>query len=75
MFSITLVRTICFSVYQTAKYKYSAAIGQVTGSEEPLLVVNRLGSYPSLATLACFGAAGATAGAVASAIACTKENL
>ncbi|SLM34081.1 Mitochondrial substrate/solute carrier [Lasallia pustulata] len=73
VFSITLVRTICFSVYQTAKYKYSAAIGRATGGDEPLVVVNRLGSYPSLATLACFGAAGATAGAAASAIACPFE--
>ncbi|KAI4127150.1 MAG: hypothetical protein LQ347_004720 [Umbilicaria vellea] len=73
LFSLTLVRTISFSVYQKAKYKFSAAIGQATGGDEPLVVVNQVGSYPSLATLACFGAAGATAGVATSAIACPFE--
>ena len=65
-FSFTLGRTLSFSVYQKAKYKYSALIGQATGSDEPLVVVNQPGSIPTLATVACFGAAGATAGSVIS---------
>lgn len=72
MASVTLVRTISFSIYQKAKYSYSAAIGRVTG-EEPLVTVNRPGSIPTPGTLVCFGAAGATAGAIAAFIACPFE--
>ena len=68
--SITLVRTVSFSIYQNAKYKYSAAIGRLSGTEEPLVVVNRPGSIPTIGTVACFGAAGATAGGIITAIAC-----
>ncbi|KAL9119520.1 MAG: hypothetical protein Q9187_003925, partial [Circinaria calcarea] len=56
-----------------AKYKYSAAIGAATGTEEPLMVVNRPGSVPTLGTVACFGAAGSTAGALITAVACPFE--
>ena len=38
--SVTFVRTISFSIYQKAKYKYSDAIGQATGSDEPLVVAS-----------------------------------
>ncbi|CAO1600686.1 hypothetical protein XANCAGTX0491_004369 [Xanthoria calcicola] len=72
MASVTLVRTISFSIYQKAKYSYSAAIGRVTG-EEPLVTVNRPGSIPTPGTVVCFGAAGATAGAIAAFIACPFE--
>ena len=71
--SVTAVRTLSFSIYQKAKYRYSAAIGRATGSDEPLVVVNRPGSIPTLGTMACFAAAGATAGAFISAIACKEE--
>ncbi|MCJ1255725.1 hypothetical protein MMC24_003542 [Lignoscripta atroalba] len=71
--SVTLVRTVSFSIYQKAKYKYSSVIGQATGNDEPLVVVNRPGSVPTLQTVACFGAAGATAGAIITAIACPFE--
>ncbi|KAI9678183.1 MAG: hypothetical protein M1817_006128 [Caeruleum heppii] len=70
--SITLVRTISFSIYQKSKYQYSSWIEQATGSA-PLTVVNTLGSTPTLSTVACFGAAGATAGAAVTAIACPFE--
>lgn len=70
--SVTFVRTISFSIYQKAKYKYSAAIGQATGSDEPLVVVNRPGSVPTLQTVACFAAAGATAGGIITAVACMR---
>ncbi|KAL8725522.1 MAG: hypothetical protein Q9166_007308 [cf. Caloplaca sp. 2 TL-2023] len=72
MASVTLVRTISFSIYQKAKYSYSAAIGRITG-EEPLVTVNRPGSIPTPGTVVCFGAAGATAGALAAFIACPFE--
>lgn len=75
MFSVTLVRTASFSIYQSAKYKYSAAIGKATGGDEPLVVVNRPGSTPTLATIACFGAAGATAGSIITMLACEVSVL
>lgn len=68
--SVTFVRTLSFSIYQRAKYKYSAFIGQATGGEEPLVIVNRPGSVPTPQTVMCFAAAGATAGAFITAIAC-----
>ncbi|KAL9056977.1 MAG: hypothetical protein Q9206_002542 [Seirophora lacunosa] len=72
MASVTLVRTISFSIYQKAKYNYSAAIGKAIG-EEPLVTVNRPGSIPTLGTVLCFGAAGATAGGMVAVIACPFE--
>ena len=75
MFSVTLVRTTSLSIYQKAKYKYSAAIGRATGGDEPLVVVNRPGSTPNLATMACFGAAGGTAGALITVLACRYQAL
>ena len=70
LISVTIVRTFSFSVYQKAKYKTSAFIGQVTGQDEPLVVVNKPGSVPDLGTVACFGIAGATAGAISTFVAC-----
>lgn len=65
---------ISFEIYQKAKYKYSTVIGQATGSDEPLVVVNRPGSIPTLGTVACFAAAGATAGGIITVIACTGAS-
>lgn len=69
--SVTFVRTVSFQIYQKAKYKYSDAIGRATGGDEPLVVVNRPGSTPTLQTVACFASAGATAGVFVTAVACT----
>ena len=71
--SIALVRTLSFSIYQKAKYKYSRTIGQLTGNEEPLVAVNKPGSHPTPSTMLCFGAAGATAGGLISIVACPFE--
>lgn len=73
IFSIALVRVTSFGIYQKAKYSYSDAIGRATGKDEPLVVVNRPGSVPTLATMACFGAAGGTAGALVAFVACKLE--
>jgi hypothetical protein len=67
--SVTLVRTVSFSVYQRSKYAYSAWINRNFGID-PLVHVNTPGNYPNLATVACFGAAGATAGSFITAVAC-----
>ncbi|KAF2759486.1 mitochondrial carrier [Pseudovirgaria hyperparasitica] len=70
--SITLVRTVSFSIYQKAKYTYDSWIFRSTG-QSPLVVANTKNAMPTLATMACFGAAGATAGCVISFIACPFE--
>ena len=69
MASVTLVRTISFSVYQKSKYTYAAWLKRNFGLD-PLIHVNTLGTYPNLSTLACFGAAGATAGSFITIVAC-----
>lgn len=72
MISVTVVRTISFSLYQKAKYAYDATITRITG-QSPLVIANAPGSYPNLYTLSCFGAAGATAGALVTTISCPFE--
>ena len=71
---MTLVRTVTFSTYQKVKYKMSSMIGRATGQEEPLVTVNRPGSVPSAATIACFTAAGAAGGFVGSFFACKSVS-
>jgi hypothetical protein len=69
MASVTLVRTISFSVYQKSKYTYAAWFKRNFGID-PLVHVNTRGTYPNFSTLACFGAAGATAGSFITLVAC-----
>lgn len=72
MASITLVRTVSFSIYQRAKYVYAGWVKQNTGFDI-LRHVNMPGNYPNMYSIACFGAAGATAGAVVPILACPFE--
>ncbi|EXU99520.1 mitochondrial carrier protein [Metarhizium robertsii] len=72
MASITLVRTVSFSIYQRAKYSYAAWVKKNMGYDI-LRHVNKPGTYPNLYSVACFGAAGATAGSVITFIACPFE--
>ncbi|KAI5456403.1 mitochondrial carrier domain-containing protein [Mariannaea sp. PMI_226] len=72
MASITLVRTVSFSIYQRAKYSYSSWVKRNTGFDI-IAHVNRQGTYPNLYSVACFGAAGATAGSVITFLACPFE--
>ena len=67
--SITLVRTISFSIYQKAKYKIDDWMQRTTGTS-PLMTANTKGAWPTLSTITCFGVAGATAGAAITFIAC-----
>jgi hypothetical protein len=71
--SVTLVRTISFSIYQRSKYIYSDWMGKNLGFS-PLEHVNKNGAYPNLGTIACFGAAGATAGSGITFIACESDS-
>ncbi|KAI0124902.1 integral membrane ornithine transporter of mitochondria [Xylariales sp. AK1849] len=70
--SVTLVRTVSFSIYQRSKYVYSDWMGKHIGFC-PLEHVNKNGAYPTVGTVACFGAAGATAGSAITFIACPFE--
>lgn len=69
--SVTLVRTISFSVYQRSKYTYAGWFKR-NFNFDPLLHINTPGTYPTFSTLACFGAAGATAGSFITLIACKR---
>lgn len=72
MASITLVRTVSFSIYQRAKYTYSSWVKRHLGVDI-IAHVNKSGTYPTLYSVACFGAAGATAGSVITFLACPFE--
>ncbi|KAI9657558.1 MAG: hypothetical protein M1831_004174 [Alyxoria varia] len=72
MMSITLVRTISFSMYQKSKYTYDKWIHAATGVS-PLEHANTPNAWPNLYTAACFGSAGATSGALITAISCPFE--
>ena len=72
MASITLVRTVSFSIYQKAKYAYGEWMRRNFGFDV-LGHVSKAGTYPNLYSVACFGAAGATAGSMLTFIACPFE--
>lgn len=72
MASITLVRTVSFSIYQRAKNVYCGWVKQNLGFDI-LGHVNKRGTYPNLYSVASFGAAGATAGSVITFLACPFE--
>ncbi|SPQ27613.1 492a95f5-a562-4e36-9aec-595c4dd8e970 [Thermothielavioides terrestris] len=72
MASITLVRTVSFSIYQRSKYVYCDWVKRNFGYDV-MAHVTRSGSYPNLWSVATFGAAGATAGCCITAIACPFE--
>ena len=69
MASITLVRTVSFSIYQRSKYAYCDWVKRHFGVDVMAHVAAR-GSYPTLWSVATFGAAGATAGSCITLIAC-----
>ncbi|KFX97250.1 hypothetical protein V495_01690 [Pseudogymnoascus sp. VKM F-4514 (FW-929)] len=70
--SITFVRTVSMSVYQRSKYTYSGWMKRNFGVD-PMSRINTPGNYPSFSTVACVGAAGATAGSFITIVACPFE--
>ncbi|KAL6855074.1 hypothetical protein ACO1O0_006212 [Amphichorda felina] len=72
MASVTLVRTISFSIYQRAKHVYSAWVKRNLDFDI-LRHVNKPGTYPNIYSIGCFGAAGATAGSAITFLACPFE--
>jgi hypothetical protein len=71
MASIALVRTVSFSIYQRSKYAYRDWIKRHFGVDV-LQHLTKPGTYPTWSSSACIGAAGATAGACISFIACAS---
>ena len=71
---MTVVRTLSFTLYQKAKYRYSAIFKSITG-ESPLDIANAVGRYPNFSTVACFGLAGATTGSLVTVIACKMGRV
>ncbi len=67
--SITLVRTVSFSIYQRSKYVYADWLKRNLGVDV-VANMNKRGTYPDLWSVACFGAAGATAGSGITLLAC-----
>ena len=74
MLSVTLVRTVSFSMYQRAKRTYCNYLKKHVGVDV-MGHVNSKGSYPSLWSVATFGAAGATAGSCITLIACESGSV
>jgi hypothetical protein len=72
MASIAMVRTVSFSIYQRAKHVYADWFKR-NFQYDVLRHVNKPGSYPNFYSVACFGAAGATAGSVLTLLACPFE--
>ncbi|KAK0634799.1 mitochondrial carrier domain-containing protein [Bombardia bombarda] len=72
MVSITLVRTVSFSIYQRSKYVYCDWVKRNFGFDV-MGHVSGKGSFPNFWTIATFGAAGATAGSCITLIACPFE--
>lgn len=72
LLSVTIVRTVSFSIYQRSKYNYATWFKQNFGID-PLLHINTPGNYPNISTISCFGVAGATAGSVITLASCPFE--
>ncbi|AEO61651.1 hypothetical protein MYCTH_2312027 [Thermothelomyces thermophilus ATCC 42464] len=72
MASITLVRTVSFSIYQRSKHAYCDWVKRNLGVDV-MAHVSSPGSLPSFWSVATFGAAGATAGSCITVIACPFE--
>ncbi|KAF2872590.1 mitochondrial carrier domain-containing protein [Massariosphaeria phaeospora] len=70
--SITLVRTVSFSIYQKSKYTIDAWMYRATGTS-PLVIANTPHALPTFSTITCFGLSGALSGATITAIACPFE--
>jgi len=69
MASITLVRTVSFSIYRRSQKAYSKWLKDSAGIDV-LGHIHKKGSYPNLWDVAVYGAAGATAGSCITLIAC-----
>ncbi|KAK6004422.1 hypothetical protein QM012_008284 [Aureobasidium pullulans] len=74
MASVTIVRTISFSLYRRSKHVVDHYMTQMTG-QSPLELANKTGQSPTLATITCFSSAGAIAGAAITCVSCPFELI
>ena len=72
MASVTLVRTVSFSLYRRSKIEYAQWINRNLGVDV-ITHTSTKGNYPNLYSCACFAAAGATAGSLITVLACPFE--
>ncbi|KAK1832199.1 putative mitochondrial carrier protein [Podospora conica] len=72
MASITLVRTVSFSIYQRSKLSYCEMVKRNFGYDV-MAHVSARNTYPNFWTIGTFAAAGATAGSCITLIACPFE--
>ncbi|KAI9923996.1 hypothetical protein MW887_007454 [Aspergillus wentii] len=70
--SVTAVRVVNFSTYNSAKHSVSDFIERITG-ESPLASYNQPGSSPTVSTIMTFTTAGLFAGLITSPLACPFE--
>lgn len=73
MASITLVRTVSFSIYQRSKLSYCEMVKRNFGYDV-MAHVSARNTYPNLWTIGTFAAAGATAGSCITLIACKSRG-
>ena len=72
MASVTLVRTVSFSIYKRSKVEYAQWLKRRFGVDV-LAHTSTKGNYPNLYSCSCFAAAGATAGSFITVLACPFE--
>src|SRR5690606_3122496 len=72
MASVTLVRTVSFSLYRRSKIEYAQWINRSLGVDV-ITHTSTKGNYPNFYSCACFAAAGATAGSLITVLACPFE--
>lgn len=72
MASVTLVRTVSFSMYKRSKIEYAQWMKKRFGFDV-LAHTSTKGNYPNFYSCACFAAAGATAGSFITVLACPFE--
>ncbi|PKS12144.1 hypothetical protein jhhlp_001442 [Lomentospora prolificans] len=72
MASVTLVRTISFSIYVRSKYEYGKWINKTFGIDV-LSRTSDKAKFPNIYSCTCFAAAGATAGSFITILACPFE--
>ncbi|KAL4921132.1 mitochondrial carrier [Aspergillus aurantiobrunneus] len=70
--SVTAVRVVNFTTYNSAKHRISDFIERMTG-QSPLALYNKPGSAPTISTIFTFVTAGFLAGAITSPLACPFE--
>jgi len=73
--SVTVVRMMSFGFYERTAQTCSSFYGRVTGHESPVENARVRGAMPTLASTACFAAAGAATGGLITFISCKSAKV